>query len=205
MLRSAGDLRDFGGGIGDTQTGVRYDIIDIGEFLELPALAVTVGVIAPSGKSMNTTSSPLAADVTGRGAWAVGLGVTVEKAVLPWFVQGSANLSVPLPFVRADTGKRQRFGPTIGIRIASGLELLPDSLVLSGALRASREARLNIGGQSVKDSEKSDIGLGLSLSWQLDPRFTAIAAVDSGIFADNFGDNSQARVVGSLALRYGHF
>ncbi len=42
-----------GGGLADLQLGFRYEVVQIGEYLELPSLALTTSVLAPTGRSMD--------------------------------------------------------------------------------------------------------------------------------------------------------
>ena len=47
--RAAGSYSELGQGLGDLQLGLRYDPVLIGEYEELPAIALTASVLAPTG------------------------------------------------------------------------------------------------------------------------------------------------------------
>lgn len=207
--RSAGNLGSaVGGGVGDVQLGTRIEAIAIGEYARVPALAVRVGVTAPSGRStdaaMKAGDDPLGTSVTGRGAWVLAAGLTSEITRAPWFVQLDADVIVPLPSTRADLNRVQRFGPGIAAAVTAGREL-KDGLVLSAYARVLWESDVTIAGRTVDDSARLDTGLGLALSWRFDPHWTLQAGVDSGLFVDALGDNQPGRVTTTLGLRYGYF
>lgn len=66
--------------IGDVQSGVRYQVIHIGEYTQLPSLALTSTVTFPTG-----TPGSKSVPSTGRGIWALGVGASLEKTWMPWF------------------------------------------------------------------------------------------------------------------------
>jgi len=203
--RAAGDLDGFGGGLADVSAGLRYELLTIGEYVELPAIALTLSVTAPTGRATWGAATPLGVDVTGRGAWALGAGVSVEHTELPWFVRFDLGVTVPLPAARPDLGGvDQRFGPELATDVAGGVELT-DGVVTSLVARLTWAGEIVLDGRSVADSGRLDVGLGAALSWRFDPHWTLQLAVDTGLFADGLGDNQAGRVTGTVGLRYGVF
>lgn len=203
--RTAGDLDGFGGGLADVSAGLRYELLTIGEYLELPAIALTLSVTAPTGRATWGAATPLGVDVTGRGAWALGAGVSVEHTEMPWFVRLDLGVTVPLPAARPDLGGvDQRFGPELATALAGGVELT-DGVVTSLVARLTWASEIVLDGRAVDGSGRLDVGLGAALSWRFEAHWTLQLAVDTGIFADGLGDNQPGRVTGTAGVRYGVF
>ena len=203
--REAVDVHGLGGGLADIQLAFRYELLAIGELLELPAVAIIASVLAPTGRSMQDATASLGADTTGRGAWVLSLGTSIEKTRLPFFLQLNLSTSLPLPAERSDLGVSQRFGPGLQSSLAGGIEAVPDELVLSLVGRFAWEAPLSIDGSSVDNSSRRDLGAGLAISWRFDPHWTVQAAADLGLFVDGLGDNQPGRITTTIGLRYGYF
>ncbi|TNF24863.1 MAG: hypothetical protein EP329_24050 [Deltaproteobacteria bacterium] len=202
--RHAGALDGFDGGLADVSAGLRYEILSIGEVLELPAIAVTVSVTAPTGRPTWDAATPLGVDVTGRGAWALGAGLSLEHTAMPWFVRVDVGATVPLPAERPDLGVDQRFGPELVTDVAGGVELT-EGLVTSLVARLTWASEIVLDGASVDGSGRLDVGLGAALSWRFAYHWTLQLAVDTGLFVDGLGDNQPGRLTGTLGLRYGVF
>jgi hypothetical protein len=202
--RTADGHLDVGQGAGDSLLSSRFELLSIGQYAELPGVAVNLGLTLPSGRPMSATRSLLAADVTGRGAWVVLASVSLERAVQPWYVQLNLGTTVPLPMPSYAPGVTQRFGPTFEASLAGGVELR-EGLVLSLVARATLESNLLISEQPVANSAARDLGLGPTVSWRFHPHWTLTGGVDTGIFVRGLGDNRQGRVSLSTGLRYGFF
>ena len=202
--RATSTLDDFGGGPGDLSAGLRYELLTIGEYAELPAIALTLSVTAPTGRATHDAETPLGVDVTDRGSWALAAGVSFEHTALPAYARLDLGLTVPLPFERPDLGETQRYGPELVAALAGGLELSAD-VVLSLVARCAWQAPLTLAGATVDDSERLDLGLGLAASWRFDPHWTLQLGLDTALFADDLGENQPGRLSGTLGLRYGHF
>lgn len=204
LTRSAPGTSDTGGGLGDISVGFRYELLTIGELLELPAIAITFAVLAPTGRATEDSSSPLGADVTGRGAWVLSSGLSFELTRLPWFVRLDAGLSVPLPAERPDLGVDQRLGLSVDLALSGGLELT-DGVVLSLVPRLTWTDKTRLDGTTVADTSRLDFGLALTSSFRLSPHWTMQAAIDAPIPIDGLGLNQTARFQTTLGLRYGSF
>lgn len=204
LARSTPGTSDTGGGLGDIAVGFRYELLAIGELLELPAIALTFSVLAPTGRATEASSSPLGADVTGRGAWVLSSGLSFELTRLPWFVRLDAGLSVPLPSERTDLGVDQRLGLSIDLALSGGLELT-DGLVLSLIPRLTWTDKTRLDEEPVANTSRLDFGLALAGSWRIDPHWTMQASFDAPIPIDGLGLNQTARLQTTLGLRYGSF
>ncbi|MGM0578702.1 MAG: hypothetical protein ACQEXJ_23465 [Myxococcota bacterium] len=202
--REAGGTSDVGGGLADVQALVRYEVLSVGEYAELPAVALTAGVVAPTGRATEDSDSPLGADVTGRGAAALTLGLSVERTRMPWFVRGDVGLTVPLPAHRDDIDATQRYGVGLDGSVTGGFEVTED-VVTSLVLRAGWEAPVHIDGERVEDSARYDTGASLAASWRMAPHWTLQGSVGTGLPFRHLGVNREARVTTSLGLRYGYF
>jgi hypothetical protein len=205
--RTADGLVDVGQSPGDALVSVRAEALAIGQYAELPGVAFNLGLLLPSGRAMGAThpgTNPLAADVTGRGAWVLLASTSLERAVAPWYVQLNLGLTVPLPMAGPAAGVSQRFGPTFEAALAGGWELT-EGLVASLVARLTYETELVVGGQPTPNSGAFDLGVGPTLAWRFDPHWTLQAAVDTGLFASHLGDNKPGRVSCSAGVRYGFF
>ena len=197
-------LSESGGGFGDAQAGARLEVLTTGQIEHLPAVALNVGFTVPTGRANQDTRKILASDVTGRGVWVLSAGVTLEHVELPWYVQLSAGVLVPLPQRNESIGADQRLGAGLDGALAGGVEL-HEGLVVSLLLRANREADQVVAGHAVINSSAFDVGLGPTVSWEFVSHLTAQAGLDGAIFRTGFGDNRPGRVTASAGLRYGHF
>lgn len=204
LARSTLHERDLGGGLGDVAAGLRYELLAIGEILELPAIAATIAVVAPTGRAPEDAKTPLAVDVTGRGAWVIALGVELEVTRLPWYARLDLGVSVPLPNRRDDLGAEQRLGVALEVAVAGGLEVA-DDVVLSLVPRFTWGEETHLGDKALAGSGRRELGLTLAGSWRFDPRWTLQASVDGPIAVDQVGMNQSGRVTTTLGLRYGSF
>ncbi len=204
-VRRAGDLGDEGGGLGDAQLGARWDAVRLGESRRWPGIALTGGVLAPTGRTTEDSEGALAADATGRGAWVLSAGLSVEKTLLPWFVRVDAGASLPLPQERGDLAKTQRFGPGGTAALTGGLEVLDDVLVASAFLRYAAEGAVTLDDDELEGSDRAGSGLGAALAWRASPHWTVQSALDTDVFIAGLGDNQAGRLAVTLGLRYGHF
>ncbi len=203
--RSAGGVSEHGSGFGDLQAGLRFEPVQIGEYEELPAIALTFSVLAPTGTRPEDAVTSFATGTSGRGVWAVGLGVSLEEVRAPWFVRLDAGGSLSRPFVRKDLGAQQAYGPTFQLGLFAGRELLADRWVLALGVSNEWEAPLAIDGTRVADSGARSPALNLSTSWKLGPHWMVQASALATPWLDGLGKNRLGRFGGTVGLRYGYF
>ena len=197
---SAGTLRTNAIGVGDLDVGLRWAWIEVGD--GNPAVASSLGVTTPTGRAPVDSRDPLAADVSGRGAWAISFVTTVERTHMPWFLRGSLGAAVSLPAWRADAEVWQRFGPSVTASLAAGRQLR-SGLVASAMVTGTWEAALRRDGVAVPKSSALLTTATLALSWQIGEAWTLQAAAGASPPAAGFGRNRDAQVTTTLGLRYG--
>lgn len=202
--RTSGDLEELGGGFGDINVGGRYEVLSIGEIRELPAIALSVGLVMPTGRGTDGARHMLASDVTGRGVWALSGGLSLEYTRLPVFGRLDFSATVPMPTgVRGD-GPTQRLATQVETALAGGVE------VVRGAVLSLRLAYLwlgpvHVGGERLPRSNGHETSLTLGGSLELSPHWTLQASFMTNLFGEHMSDNRTGRMVGSLGVRYGVF
>lgn len=203
--RASAGTSQLATGLGDVGGAARFELLSIGEYQWLPSFAITAGVLAPTGRRVEETSPPLFAGTTGRGAWGGSIAIEAEYAYLPWFVRFDANAFRYASFRRPDTGQRQQYGLVWGASLSGGLEVVPDRLVAAVSARRESEGSLRLDDATIAGSSARLWSLTASLSWRVEPHWTLIGAVTSSVFPDGWNVNRDARLGGTLGVRYGYF
>ena len=203
--RESATEQAFGQGLGDLQLGGRYELVAIGEYLELPGVALSAAVNAPTGRTPDAAEAPLAADATTRGGWSLGAELVLEQTWLPAFLQARIGASLPLEAQLVGSDRAQRFGPGASLALVAGAELVPDVWILSARVGGSWESAIVLDGAAVSGSERLDLSASVAAAWRFDPHWTLQLSAHSGLFLDGLGDNQPGRWGGQLGLRYGHF
>lgn len=203
--RRSGGQTQLAGGVGDVGAASRFELVSLGEYAELPGVAVTVGLLAPTGRRPEETSPPLFAGATGRGAWGGSVALETEYATLPWFVRLDAGVSAFLPFRRPDTGASQRYGPLFQAALSAGNEVVADKLVLALSLAGEWETTTRSDGAVVPGSNAYSYAVSGAASWLVTPHWTLVGNLTSNIWPDGAGMNRDARLGFTAGVRYGHF
>jgi hypothetical protein len=84
--RSVTGRSELGGGLGDINLGVRYDLLDARRSAVVPGLALLVGLTLPTGVPVDSATNPLATDATGTGALQANAGLALEQIYGSWTV-----------------------------------------------------------------------------------------------------------------------
>lgn len=196
----------LGTGLGDVSVGARWDALQLGEYENVPGIAVLAQVLGPTGRRPEQATDPLGASATGRGAWAVSLGVAAEYAVSPWFVRLDLAALYTAPFVRADTGQTQSFGPGLQAALSGGREFFGERLVLALSARLEHEFDLWLDGVTVPDSASTGLNTALSASLKLTSHWMLTGAVSSDVLGRvGLAQNRQDRLAVVLGVRHGFF
>jgi hypothetical protein len=206
-LRSSADgTSSVGAGVGDVMAGERWDALGLGEYAELPGVALMASVTAPTGRRPEQAVDALGASATGRGAWGLSAAVAVEKAVVPWFIRADAAFTYLFAFQRADTGAWQQFGPSLNVGVTGGYELKPDKVVLALAVRVDHEWALRLDGEVLPNSSATALTTALSVSWKVTPKWTLTPALATDVLGrTGVGQNRPERLTFSLGVRYAFF
>ncbi|MBI3185634.1 MAG: hypothetical protein HYZ28_26140 [Myxococcales bacterium] len=204
---------DFFGGLGDVLLGARGELLAIGEYTELPGVALSLGLNIPTGRATFDARRPMATDVTGRGSWDILVGSTFDWAQGQWYLQLGGGLVVPLPMRRPDTGSVQRYGLGLEAFAAGGWEF-GEKLILSMVARVSKASWIRDCGPSptspqtcfvVPESDTFGVYLGPTIAWRVTPHWTVQGALEVPPFGTGFGDNIPGQLAMSLGIRHGFF
>lgn len=196
--RAAGSIDDSGNGLGDLSLGARWDLLPLGSIEGIPGVALTFGATLPTGRTADESETILGADATGRGAWALTAGVSLEKTWDPFFVRLDAAGTYWLP------SAGQRFGPGLDLLLGGGMELVP-GLVASAGPRLSLEGARHDAGREVVGSAARELGLGANLAWSIGDHLTLQGGVETAPPVDGLGQNRAQRTTATLGLRWAHF
>ncbi|MEI6805688.1 MAG: transporter [Myxococcaceae bacterium] len=181
-------------GIGDVQSGARYQVIQIGEYSELPSLALIGTITFPTGiPGVKNIPS------TGRGIWALALGASLEKTWMPWFLQLNLGTTIPV------SDRNVSFGVGAQATFVGGLEL-SHNIVLSGILDGTYEFPM----KKLDGSQARAFGYrtstGLSLAYRFSPHFTLQASAMADLpAATKLSAMLPTYATVSTGLRYGFF
>lgn len=203
--RTYGDVSELGHGLGDVQAGLRFEPIGIGEYAELPAVALTASVLAPTGTRPEDAATSFGTGTSGRGAWVLSLGLSIERAVIPWFVRLDVGGTLALPFHREDLDVDQTYGPGLQVALFGGREIIPDKWVVALGAIQEWEGPYELDGRTMPNSSARSPTVSLSTSWQLTPHWMVQASTLANVWANDLGKNRLGRLGGSIGVRYGYF
>ena len=203
--RAAGKQSEWGGGIGDLQLGFRYEIISIGEFRQLPAIALTLSAIFPTGRSVESSQSVLGADISGAGIWALALGLSFEKTFYPWFIRFDFRAKFSIPSFRSDLDGILWQNVFLVWSLLGGIELVRDTLVLAWGASFNWRGNTYLDGEQNPDSQIFYPGAFVSLSWAFHPHWSTIFSLSSDLFIPAIGKDRNAIFSGTIGIRYAFF
>lgn len=189
--RNDGDTIAIGSNISDIQVGYRHQIIAIGEYEEIPSLALTGSILIPTGNPRSAGTK--GHEVTGRNALALSAGASLEKTWMPFFVQLNLGASLLFNQIRGQVKAPDPIVPSYQVALASGMEIT-SNLVAS-----------LMGSWTYEYPAQWKTEAGLSVSWRLNPHFTLQASASSDLFLNGLGSNWPANVSYGFGIRYGHF
>ncbi|MCC7070531.1 MAG: hypothetical protein IT383_04360 [Deltaproteobacteria bacterium] len=208
LLPTVGNVRGAdpdvaaGGGLGDVELGVRYELVNVGERAFVPAIGVTASALLPSSVRPEEATGRLDVDATGRGAPGVAGAVSFEQALGTLFGRVDLGGTLYAPFVRVDLRQHQRYGPTLAA-VASGGGTVAGGLLLGLTAGVAHDLPVVIAKEEQPGSSATSATAGVLASWTVDPHWTLLASASSGLFVDALGQNRPGRVTASLGVRYG--
>jgi hypothetical protein len=148
--RSVSGRSEVGGGLGDLNVGLRYDILDARRSALVPGVALLAGVTLPTGVPVESAHNLLATDATGVGALQVNAGVALEQIYGAWTVSIAGLVAKRLA---RDVGGLEE---TLGIQwtlIGAGAYAFDSEVALAASLAYSVE-----GNASIDDIEQPATG-----------------------------------------------
>jgi hypothetical protein len=176
----------FGGGIGDLNLSARYDFAMAGDSHYFPGLALLAGVTLPTGRPVESATSPLAVDATGIGAVQGQFGLALEQTFGPWLVNATGTVAA----------RGSRFGETLGTQV---------TVLGAGAYTFSNDAALALlvsyafegdattaDGVPIPSSSKRATTAILSVLWPLGSGWRLLAGVVLNPPIDSLGSNQPA-------------
>lgn len=184
-------ILEYGYGFGDVKSGLRYQAVRVGEYQELPAIALLGTLIFPTATGPGTIK---ASDVTGRGVWALSLGTSIEKTWLPWYTQ--INLGATFPF--------KNYGPSIQIDLAGGIEL-PQNVVISLIGKWNYEGNWYKDEKPLFEFSRYKTTAILAASWRFDPHFTLQSSLSTDITLEPISYGLPGNTGLNIGIRYGYF
>lgn len=193
----------YGLGPGDLQVGYRHQIIGIGEFVELPGMALTASMVFPTGKS-SLYPGVTSIEATGRGLFSAMIGLSIEKTFLPWFAQ--LNLGAQFPFPTPKTSSTPSYWPGLGanLNLSIGREVTKD-LVLTLLTLFSFEGTQYFDQRPHPNSSRYKSGLAIATSWKMTPHITLQGSLSSDLPFGNFGKHYPGAINCGIGIRYGFF
>lgn len=198
--RRAGALGGgFGGGVGDVQAGLRWDVVPVAGYAGRPGVALTIGATAPTGRTARDAlleGDPRGAGVTGRGAWVPALGLVVERAAERWFLRGAGALQLTIAPGDADAGVPRRADPGLVASLVVGGRV-HDEVVLSGFARVAVTQAAGATG--------IDPALGLAVAVRAGDHVTLQASLESSLLVDGVARGAPGQLSAALGVRYGYF
>jgi len=186
-------------GVGDTQLGIRHQAIAIGEYAELPGVALMASILMPTGRAK--TGASLA---TGSGSFGFFLGAALEKTFESiWFTQLNVGGRFPLPQRLPDNDS---YWPGLGLDLGlvGGVEFAQNMVIsLSSQFVADSEQYFN--GIAKERSGRYKGSAAVALSWRFNPHWTASLSGSSDILIAGLGKYSAGVASAGVGIRYGYF
>lgn len=193
--RSVPGRSEAGGGLGDTQLAARWDFLLAGAHPIAPGAALTATLTMPTGLAPEHSSTPLAADATGTGAFRGTLALSLEQV---WgHVLANVTGSAMISSARDVNGLHAQLGPAFLLFGAVGWIFDGGrALALTATLTSELDARVD--GEAVAGSGKRLLRLGASFGLPLGEG----ARLQGGLFVDPpvASRNEPASAGGALTL-----
>lgn len=181
---------ELGGGIGDLNLGLRYDLVRNRELSYLPGIGLLGGATFPTGRAPEDAKQPLASDATGTGATQLGLGLALERSFARWLLSATALLSKR--FSREVNGVESELAPQLSAVIGASYTV-SDEFAVALFTTYNYEADASIDGQRVSGTGRRQLRLSLACSAELDAfRLHGNAFLDPPV--DGAGQNQTASV-----------
>jgi len=195
-----------GQGLGHSRIGLRYEAIAIGQYRNVPGLALLAGVTIPTGvRGDEATDTLLRTAATARGDWAASVAVSLEYAHLPWFVKLDAGRRHFLAYTHAEHDGPYQLAGLWQLTLSSGLEVIDDILIFAFSLGVETQGESHLDHREQTSSSRFSCLPSVSMSWQVNPHLALLSTLSRGIAVNELGMNTNGALTASLGVRYGHF
>jgi hypothetical protein len=152
---------EFGGGVGDVNFNLRYDLTWGREFQYLPGIAALVGVTLPSGRPPESARQPLASDATGIGTTQMSAGLALERP-LGDFLLNVTGLAAKRAS-RHVQGLTSELGTQFTCLLAVGYTVF-DHTSAAAVLTYAFEGNARVNGTTVPGSARRQLRVAFALS-----------------------------------------
>ena len=195
--RASNDSAEFGGGVGDVSTTVRYDPMYNGEYRHWPGLGLVLGAVIPTGRPPEESTHALGSDVTGLGVFQFNGGIWLERSFGAWLVSAAGLMS--LRTAREVDGIKSQLAPHFTVLLAVGYSFSEEiAVALSTSLFL--EANVRVNGESVPDTARYKLHGTLALSYSPSDTFRLQASAGIDPPLDGWGRNELSTAGGALTL-----
>jgi hypothetical protein len=154
MRSTPQDGTHVGGGIGDVNASVRYDLTLSGQSW-IPGVALLAGVTFPTGRAPEQASPPLFVDSTGIGALQGNIALAAEQTFGPWLVGATGLVAMRTPRFG------QQLAPQVTVLAAAAYSFDAAVVALSASYTVEGDATAS-DGTTVPDSSKRVTAVTLS-------------------------------------------
>ncbi|MEO9141730.1 MAG: hypothetical protein ABI332_05620 [Polyangiaceae bacterium] len=150
---------ELGGGIGDVNLSVRYDLHLAGQSRWFPGIALLAGETFPTGTSPNRAKHQLATDATGTGAFQGNGGLALEQTFGPVLVQAATILAVRAPY--SANGVNETLGPQLTTLFGAAYTF-DNGVAIATSFTYTLDGSATINGETAQGSARHVANVGLS-------------------------------------------
>lgn len=197
--RATSRQSEMGGGLGDVNLSVRYDLVLARESLLVPGIGFLAGVTLPTGRSVESANKPLATDATGLGSVQANAGLALEQVFGSWLlgVTGLVGYRVPSRV----NGLRMQLSPQFSLHF-SGAHIFENGASVALSLLYAVEGNARIDGATVPQSSRRLTQASLGVQWPLDDHLALLASVFSNAPISELGVNQNALAGAALGAKW---
>jgi len=199
-IRSAGGLNDAGGGIGDLQVSMRWDVTHAGKDPVVPGIAPLLSITAPSGTAADAAKNALGADATGLGSLQFGVGLALEQL----FGRTLFALATTAQFhaARDVAGVHSQLGPDLAATLGVSYTF-KNGWALGGAFTYSNSFDSSVDGADVANSARAFSQFAVTAAVPLPHDMRLLGSVFFVPPISSVGQNEAANVGLTMTLIYG--
>jgi len=188
---------ETGLGVADVALSARYDVLRPGESASLPGVAIVPSLTVPTGRPPDASRTLFATDVTGIGAWELGLAFIFERAFGHVALHGTGAAYWRAP--RGVLGLPQQLGPRGVVLVGAGW-VFDDGVAAWLSVSHSFELDAAVDGQRAQGTGRRATQASVIVMLPLSDAWRARGALFTDVPAGVLGENQLASVglTGSL-------